>query len=316
MMIRSGWVFSLLALILLSATTSADRIHQALRHSTTSGRPLLVIGSSESCGPCRRLQAEMNSRDLQDVLNQCVVLKLDGRSSEFAKFVRRFPADARLLPMVYVILPDETPMYAQSGSMSGEALKGLLAEAISYSTTIPASEPSADYQTILATARTRAKSGELIEAMQQLQQLSGHQLPAEIQVKFLTYQDRLKSAMQQWLSDLDQQMQRGKLVHGAAYRIAEVYLELSAYKEVHAAAGKLLRRYENQTETSTAVLQAKHLLVARYHEEHRLGHKAMRHYLRVVTIDDTSPAGYYAKERMTKLRRKLADKLLSKNSLN
>ena len=92
---------------------SADRIDDALALSKSTNRPLLAIGSADFCAPCRKLHQTIESDpQLQPILQNCVVLEMDSQTQEFRNFVSRFPADASLIPMVYVVLPNGTPIYA------------------------------------------------------------------------------------------------------------------------------------------------------------------------------------------------------------
>jgi len=293
------------SLTFLANGAAADRIEDALAASRNMNRPLLAIGTTETCEPCRALhQTLRNDTDLQPLLAECVVLSMNAESAEFSDFVARFPADARMVPMVYVVLPNGNPMYAQSGGLTGSQLSGLIKEASSYCDR-PSNLDLATFERVLESARSEARKGHLIQALHAVDPMANMSGSALQITKARSYQKKLTEAINQWLLDLDQQMSTGDGVYGAAYRVAELYVELPEHKDIHETAGELLRRYQGHSETKNAVLQAKNLLKARFYEDHQSCEKALENYGNVVRIDASTPAAGYARDRMSVVQEKL-----------
>ncbi len=284
------------------------RIDDAMASAVQQQRPLFVLGSSPSCEPCRRLHATIDSdATIQRLLRHCEVVLLDAHSHEFAMFAARFPVDARMIPMIYVVMPDGSLLYGQSGLLERQHLAMLLGEAVRRSrppATPPSAEPSsslADEQ-IMASAREHAKQGKLIPALKMVAPLAGRKHPT-LQVAYAReYQRRLIEAVQQWLQDLDFQLSTGDSIYGAAYRVAEIHIELPEYRQIREKTDEMLRRYQAQTRTAMAVRQAKVLLRAHYFEAHQSPARALVEFERVVALDPSSPAADFARERMAAVR--------------
>lgn len=283
----------------LAATETERLLHRAAE----AGRPVLVIGSSDYCGPCRALHRTLAEDALvRQLLESCLHRELDVQSSEFVTFAEQFSLDVQAIPMVCIILPDGSTMYAKSGGLAAPQLSQLLQLAIQRAAEHgPSASSLAGTPQLLTAARDRAREGELIDCLQLLQQWqrtrSEPVSPALLAESQSLEQETLAATLS-WIRQLDELMRRPESMHGAAYRVAELYVELPAYAEVRRAAGGVLRRHELQPGTRTAVRQAKSLLVARYHEHQRTFPRALQSYWEVVRLDHSTPAGRFAQRRI------------------
>lgn len=319
---RNQVAWTLFLLTLFSGSVSADRIDDAVALSRSTNRPLLAIGSAEFCGPCRKLhQTIENDPQLQPILKNCVLLEMDSQTQEFRDFVSRFPADASLIPMVWVVLPDGTPIYAQSGGMTGTQLAGLLDQAIGYSgprvqpgqtmlaTAEVAIPANTDLDEVLKSARTQAQNGNLVEAIQLVSPIAAMDGSSEQLIKARTYEARLEVVISNWMGELGTQLENNESVHGAAYRIAELYVELTDHPTLRNEARDLLTRFETQPSTEVAVKQAKFLLKARFFEDKEDARTAAANYNAVLTLDAQTPAAEFASNRLGQLQERHAVKM-------
>ncbi len=292
----------------LSSVGWCHRIDDALASATREQRPLLVLGSSPWCDPCQRLHATIAADPtIQRLLRHCEFVPLDAQSQEFSAFAARFPVDARRIPMIYVVLPDGSLLYGQSGLLEGEQLAMLLNEAMRRARPVvpaaPVNSPTlATGEQVLATAREYARRGELLRALKTVAPLADRKDDTEQAAKARGYRQRLVVAVQQWLQDLDNQITSGNSIHGAVYRVADIHLASRQCRQIHATTHNLLRRYQSQPRTALAVRQAKALLRARYFERQELPERAVSEFERVVTLDPASPAAEFARHRMGAMR--------------
>lgn len=315
-----------LVFCVLSGLAFADRIDDAIALSKSTNRPLLAIGSAEFCGPCRKLHHTIETDPtVKSILKDCVLLEMDSQTQEFQNFVSRFPADASLIPMVYVVLPDGTPIYAKSGGMTGTQLAGLLDHAVQSSgtrfqqseTMLASAEVTVpvnlELEAVLKAARTHAQNGNLIDAMRLVSPVAAMNGKSEECLKARTYQARLESVISNWMDDLGTQLENNESAHGAAYRIAELYVELPNHVELRQQARKLLDRFEGNPSTQVAVTQAKFLLQARFFEHSEDRRTAAENYNAVLELDPQTPAAEFATRRLGQLQERHAVKMTAQN---
>ena len=316
----TGYVAVLFTVVCLVGSVNADRIDDAIALSKSTNRPLLAIGGAEFCGPCRKLHKTIETdQQLQPILEDCVVLEMDSQTQEFRDFVQRFPADASMIPMVYVVLPSGNPIYAQSGGMTGSQLAGLLSEAVSYSrpavqpkallASAELSIPAAEIASVLQSAREQAQVGNLVQALHLVSPIADMDGDSELVVKARGYEAKLNNVISNWMSELGTQMENNESIHGAAYRIAELYVELPDHPVLQEQARKLLIRFGRRESTRVAVQQAKYLLKARYFEDKEDVRNAMENYSAAVGLDSLSPAASFAENRLSHLQEKQAAKM-------
>lgn len=307
-----NWCFGLVVLFLLATqTTHAGRVEDALRNARDLGRPVFAIATSDHCAPCQKMKQTLRGKGLRKVLKKSVVLSMDAASPEFREWANRFPADTSMVPMVYVILPDGTQMYSQGGMLGEDVISSLLTEAIRYSSATKQNAEVALYRRQLDAAKQKSRERKLIDAINLTAKVA--QRPGDYAVlqEAREYHGKLLEAARQWLQDLDHQMLNHESSHGAAFRIAQIFVELRDYADIHEMSRQLLVTYDQNEETRAAVAQAKHLLKARYRQSDKNCKMAIESYQTVVDLDPDSTSGRFAAKQLKVLRRKLAQKLTS-----
>ena len=329
--------------LLTTVGTSAQDAGQRLARARRLGRPVFALGSSTSCSPCRRMHATIQSDPrVRRLLAQFEVVLADTHSPDFGYLSRHFGVDASLVPMVYVVDSEGELRYGQSGGLSGDQLVTLLTSVIPPSAAsgsdvdpgvrrlsrTSASNPQAsaageqgslglphpttlEQQTLLRVGRDQARRGQLIQALSTIAPLAQPSLATPEAAEARIYEAKLVEAIEQWIQDLDGQIDEGRAVCGAAYRIAEIYVELPNYPSLRAMTGNILERRQQSPATSLAVEQAKRLLRARIYEDHEKCEEAMADYQRVLAINASNEAADYARERMAALAEFAGRKLAS-----
>ena len=320
-------LFLIAATFVFANTVNAGEVEAAFAKSQELNRPLLAIGSSTFCRPCRELHSMLESDvELQKLLKKCVVLKVDSQTADYQNLTSRFSVDASKIPMVYIVLPNGTMMYGSVGKPSNFELSNLLLEAISYASSTGASSTNqmaaqstsaahdiilsdASLEDLLVQSRESARSGQLIKAIRLLRPVARLDADSESVRRAKAYVAKLERAIDLWLGDLDAQINDGESIHGAIYRVAEVYVELPEVKNLRKVSGEMLKRYQRDPSTRRAMQQAKHLLKAKFNEDRKECERALVNYRTVVNIHAQSPAAKYALSRIRTVQKKIDGKV-------
>jgi hypothetical protein len=289
---------------------------EALQTVSNTGKPLLAIATSPTCGPCLALKSVIHSDPaLRPLLSQFVYLEMDRRSSQFAEFQAKFPAEMSGVPMVYLIRPDGEIMYGQSGGMGAEQLTLLMNHGIANSGRIFSPSELQRLEAVYAKARQRAEDGDLAEALSVISRIAEVDSFAEVVYRAGETRDRLHVLISNWIQQLDRSIAAGKSVHANLYRLAELHVELPESASIlRSHTRNLLQLYETEEQTRTAMLQNKRLVRARLEEERDLRDAALASYRYVVQLAPTSPAGQFAKDRMRVVAQRQQTKLTSVSS--
>jgi thioredoxin-like negative regulator of GroEL len=293
-----------LMLVVHPALAGELTIDDALATARLTGRPILAIVSSPSCGPCRELRRVIHEdQDLRPLLNELVLLEMDAAGDEYQRFVRRFPGQHIGIPIVYLIGADGNVVYGCSGFLTGQQLRTLLVGVFERSREVFAQAQLVSFQEVVRDARLAAERGELARALQLVYPVAAEPIDADVVLIARSYRDQLVPTIDSWLSQLKGRMERLESPHGTAFQIAELYAQLPATcPRLRESAGRLLDRYEQRPETRLAVQQARGLVQAQIEESRDLAADAIRSYEHVVNLDPNSPAGLYARERLPALR--------------
>ncbi len=281
---------------------AGDRTTDALQESQAKCKPLLAIISRQDCQPCQRLAQQLKDEQLGEILQECVLLKLDANSRECVAFQQQYSKISNMVPAVYVILPDGNPMYAECGYLDSVTIDHLMREAVAISASIRATEKQRRYRRSLESAKQLARQGKLIQAFRKSRSLAQRQGSSPALVEARSYHQRVDEAVRQWIQDLDEQMSHGgRPAYGAAYRLTQIYVELGEDHEIQNQAGQIIRHYGQQPGTRLILAQARYLLRAKYREEEGLSQDAALDYRRVIKIDRDSIAAVCAAKRLKRL---------------
>ncbi len=290
-----------LASSLLSASVAAQGMTpaEALETVRKTGRPLLAIASSPTCGPCLALKSIIHSNEeLQPLLSKFVYLEMDNRSAEFEEFRSRFPGDYSGVPMVYMVRADGAVMYGQSGGMGESQLKILLDQGVRSSGDVLTPSGLKKVELAYQRAREQAEAGKLATALAVMHRIAELDSFAEVVLQAQTTRAELEQLISDWLLQLDARIAAGEAVHANAYRLAELYVNLPDSAPVlRSNTKRLLQHYESLDSTRTAVLQNKRLVRARLEERREMCDAALASYELVIQLEPSSPAAEFAKER-------------------
>ena len=283
---------------------------EALELSSQTGKPLLALGTSETCPPCRALKYHLQFEpSLRALLEKYVVINMDSSRPEFQSFKRRFPAEVRGVPMVYVIRPDGAMLYGRSGGMPPEGIQNLLNFGLDESGDPLDSGQQQRFSAMIATSRRYQQEGELLKALQVISAVARHRGYAASVRRAQVLHDSLTDSLRNRLANFDQKLMDSESMHGAAYRLAELYVGLKEEPQLQESAAAKLIHHEQQESTRLAIMQGKELVRARYFEQRELCKQALSSYERIIQIDKASPTAQHATKKIAILAEKQRQKL-------
>jgi hypothetical protein len=314
-MIRRGRTIGIMA-ALLACATSVDlaawetSANVAFQKSRSTGRPLLIMGTSAACGPCHRMKATLaGDRALQTSLSDSVVLVLDAADPDFQAIIARYGVPVSSVPMVYLISSNDELLFAGPGALDAGQIKTLLASAkVTVRRESAVAVDAVERQ--LDEVRVAAKEGDLLLALRLATPIAESSSPEQAVLTARSYREQITKAIDEWLVELDGRMSHGEGKYEAAYHLAKIYAHTPVqYTMIRQRAFDLVRAYEEREETRVAVTQAKHLVRARAAEEDKRCDVALQDYQYVKALNPSSPAGAYARQRIPIVTQKIATKL-------
>ena len=308
----SGHLAAAVFLIVLhhDITVLALQPDEALELSSQTGKPLLALGTSVTCPPCQALQYHLRSEpSLRALLEKYVVINMDSSSPEFQSFVRRFPAQVRGVPMVYVVRPDGAMLYGRSGGLSPEGIQNLLSFGLEESGEALDSDHQQRFSAMLAISQRYQQEGELLKAIQVISSVAQHRGYAAAVRRARVLRDSLTESLRRRLATYDEKLMDSESMHGAAYRLAEMYVGLSKVPRLRESVATRLVHHEQQKSTRSAILQGVELVRARYFEQRELRKRALSSYERIIRIDKASPTAQHASQKIAILADKQRQKL-------
>jgi thioredoxin-like negative regulator of GroEL len=306
-----------LMLFIGTNTTNAQGMTaaEALQTVKKTGKPLLAVASSPTCGPCLRLKSVIHSDPkVKSILDDFVYLEMDSKSAEFAQFRASYPGSYSGVPMVYMLRADGEVMYGQSGGMPTEQLQMLLNHGLKNAGTVLSATELQRVEQAFGKGRALAEEGDLADAYSLMSQIANLGSFADVVYSAQETQQELNNLIANWTTELDQSIAAGESVHANAYRLAELYVELPESATVLRANIKhVLDHYEAQDRTGNAIRQNKRLVRARLEESREMCDAAVASYQYVIGLGVSSPAGAFAKERLAVVAKKQKLKFSTNN---
>ena len=314
MKVSAIWLSALMSLgLCATCETFADwefSIAEATAKSIQTGQPLMVVGTSEHCGPCQALKATLQEPQLRSTLQDLALVVLDSSDSEFLNTARRYGVPVESVPMVLMIGPEGQLLYAQPGYLSADQIEALTANTLRETGRPLTEETAIAFEEELQKTRQAAAAGDLVRALRLVTPVSTNESSSRIVKTAYAYRERIVAALNRWLAQLDERMANGDNPHEAAYQIAQIYVDVPRqYEELRRQALDLVKTYEANSNTRVPVLQAKRLVQARVEEQRMLCDAAIRSYEYITSLDPNSPTARLAQERLPAVRERKMNKL-------
>lgn len=310
--------FSLL--FCLSCPVFGAQPDESLALAAETGRPLLATVTSPSCPPCQVLKYNLaNDGSIQPIAEQYIVLNLDSRSQEFQAFRQKYPVEFRGVPMVFLIRPDGVKLYGQSGGLLPETLRDLLQFGLDASGAPLTSEQQQMFTESLAAAELHLRHGDLLKALRKTTFVFEQPCFASSVLRSRDVRNSILDAMHDRLAKLDERLVNGETMHGAAFRLVELYAgmgDVSGLRNgsTRERAKAMLLHYQQQDLTRLAVAQGVELVRAREHERRRTMDRAIASYNRIIALDEASPTAVHAVQRLTWIKARQRGEIASRAS--
>jgi hypothetical protein len=159
--------FALASLLLFAQQATALTIKEALELSQQTGRPILAMAGSKSCGACKALEQRLaTDAAVQPLIAQFVPLKIDTETPDWQSWASRFQSTGDSIPIVYVVRADGEQLFGESATLGGSALGQFLTQMLKQSSTSLSQQQVAEAEEALATATASLQSENVAEAIQ------------------------------------------------------------------------------------------------------------------------------------------------------
>lgn len=296
-----------------------DSAQTAWTRATEANGLVLVLGVSESCGPCQLFKRSLRTDpSYEALLDRVAVLELAAEGTNFNRFVARYPQGFEgMVPMVYLLDRQGTLLFVRSGAPSLEELSGLIRTHMPPAASpltqplVRDSIPPAEAQRVISSAGRATTLKELVESLQGLQRvLKGADEPAGVHAMAFAAVPILKERMEGQLHGLESSLLAGTEIHHAAFRLTELFLQLGDYPDLRGETRRLLIKFRDDPSTRSAVLQSMDVVRGRIAEHREDRGRAMTSYRSVLARDARSPLGEFAQRRLLELARRNAGGLV------
>jgi len=265
-----------------------------------TGKPLLVIGTSDACSPCKRLKSRLaNEPELKALMAEYVSLELSYGSPEFRSWISRFRPKGRGIPMIFIVSSDGREIYNGSGVPRGDGLKRVLMMGVEQAGVSKDTQPEAFPDELIAP--TQRASSELarkqpVRAVQtikpyldRIEQAAVSEHPAA--KSFVELVDRLTELGRADLEAAERKLSaKGKAYYGllALVKTNRTYGDLPALRDDIT---QRLNGFRNDLQKGKLVAQAEWIDRGRAHEDHGNRQEAAHIYREVIsTYPDTLAA--------------------------
>lgn len=101
-------------------------VEQRIGDAQRTGRPLLVIGTTETCPHCVRLMKQLQGRELFDYTSRYIPLEVKAGTPEFQQWAKLFPPTGNGVPMIWIVTAQGKELYNKSGAPAGDGVARLL----------------------------------------------------------------------------------------------------------------------------------------------------------------------------------------------
>lgn len=279
-------------------------MQSAFRESSYTGRPLLVVVTRDTCGPCRKMKQLVTADPSTETLRQdFLIVFLDLENPDFRELAKIYPIAFDIVPMVYLISPDKSLLYGQPGALELSDVESLRVATMRITGKTLSATEIVEHRGVLDRVRIAAAEGNWGLALRLNAPLAEqHSLAATVR-QAQRYERQLLGAIERRAAELDQQLSQGNQVFRNAFELVNHFVSVPGkYAELKDEMQQRIRAHEIAPQTRTAMLQAKGLVRAYLEERRKMPQAAVDHYLQVVRIDPNTPAGRSAMRRAERLR--------------
>jgi hypothetical protein len=282
----------------------ASNLKDALDRSARTGRPLLAMAGSKTCGPCQELLKRLSTdASLAAFLAAYIPLKLDTDSPEWQTFSQRYQAPGNGIPILFVIRADGQQIYGQSGSHPGAQLPTVLQQGLSQCGTILTDQQVVQAEATLAKVNkllTEERTDEAVAALvPALGAYGGSYAMAAQQVVKLG--EELTTRGQKVLADAEQKLAIEDVALEGAIELVAANRTYVRLPEMNLALRDAMRKYRKEDATKELLRQAEQFDKAAQYAKKKQPKKAMSAYQAIAAKYEGTHAATLAETKIAEL---------------
>ncbi|MBX9789135.1 MAG: thioredoxin family protein [Pirellulales bacterium] len=282
----------------------ASGLKDALDRSARTGRPLLAMAGSKTCGPCQELLKRLSTdASLAPYLAAYIPLKIDTETPEWQTFAQRYKAPGNSIPILFVIRADGEQIYGQSGSHPGAQLPTVLGQALTQCGTILSDQQVLQAEGIVTKVNKLLSEERTDEAVAALVPALGayggsYAMAAQQVVKL---GEELTSRGQKALGDAEQKLAIDDAALEGAIELVAINRTFVRLPEMNVALRDAMRKYRKEDTTKELLRQAEQFDKATQYAHKKQPKKAMSAYQAIAAKYEGTPAATLAETKIAEL---------------
>lgn len=232
-----------------------SKFEAAMEIASQTGRPVLAVGTRDTCGLCKAFLAELQSdRQVRLVASQFVPVQIDIDEPAQRSALARYRHDGNVLPVIWIIRADGEQLYGHAGAP--ERTAPFLAEHLKRSGTLLSGQQLAQLTEAVEKAQSLVEAGKIEQAVPLLKRYanSGSYAAAAVQMDQLAQE--VASAGKSALEAAEQGMQADSPSLDAALAFVEVQHQFGSLPELTIAIRDKAREYRKDEDRAPLLAQA------------------------------------------------------------
>ena len=282
----------------------ASGLKDALERSARTGRPLLAMAGSKTCGPCQELLKRLSTdASLAPYLAAYIPLKIDTDGPDWGTFSQRYRTQGNTIPKLFVIRSDGEQIYGECGSHAGAQLPTVLGQALTQCGAIltdqqvlQAENTLLKVNKLLSEERTDEAIAALVPA---LENYGGSYAMASQEVAKLGKE--MVARGQKALSDAEQKLSIEDVALEGAIELVSTNRTYVRLPEMNLALRDAMRKYRKEETTKELLRQAEQFDKAAQFAKKKQPKKAMSAYQVIAAKYEGTHAATLAETRMAEL---------------
>jgi hypothetical protein len=302
--IRCG-VIGLIGGLFATAVVLAEGGASLIQQMRVTGKPALIIAGNESCVYCRQMAAELaGNQDIQPIVRQFFVIKVDTDSSDWPLLQRAFQFDDNGIPAVFVVRGDGKTLYSESGKPRD--LGAFLQKQLNSAGAILDADKLRAVQKAVRDARAAIKRHKLAQAVAIVNEHGGTGSFAAAALEIAQITEELNSRAISDANKAEARISTDKQPVQAAVSLVGLRREFAELPPAKEHIDSVWTRLADSEEHQQLMQQAEPLEQAAQHLKDKMYDAALAIYRDVETAAPDSPAGQFARDQIPAVERRLA----------
>lgn len=288
-------------------------VADTLQASRESGKPILALIGSRTCGPCMALKERLKTeRALQPILAQFVPLILESGSVESAEWRRQFTDNSMFIPIMHVVRADGQQLFGDVAPQ-GDQLQPFLIQHLKQSgTPMPAAQLE-QMKRALALAQEAEQAGNVPGAIDQLARFSGSGSFAEPAVQLEEMVTRLSEQARSDVREAEKKARSSdeqQAIEGAVL-LTELARTYGRLPELGKELSLTLADLKRDRATREVMSQAALIDAGKQAQEKSQARQAAEKYQTVIARYPGTPAAALAQSRISELEASVGQAVVS-----